>query len=139
LFFFCQISIFEMIKERSTALLVIASDGIWDVMSPQQVVDLLDQHSNSHHLHEQLMDDGQQTKSPIHQSIQQLAQSLSQHLVDGAFGIKKNNDDVTAVVAALSLDPFPQTSGRPMAHPEYRISTKDGELLPPVLGAHAYS
>jgi len=98
-----DVTVFEMSDTTTSALLVIASDGVWDVMSASQVMEIVDADPVSNQLHQQLNDQGNSTQYSY--SCTQLAQSLAHRVVNSAFDIKKNNDDVTAIVAGLSLNP----------------------------------
>lgn len=91
---------FELSQDRTSAMLVIATDGVWDVLSANQVVGLIDQHPASRQLYKELMQD----KTSHSASVKDCSQALAKHVVDSAFDVKKNNDDVTAIVAGLSLN-----------------------------------
>lgn len=118
-----------MEEGQTTALIVMASDGVWDVMSPEQVVELLDKDPKSHQFHQHMSSEGGVSDA------QALAQSLAQNIVNAAFGIKKNNDDVTSVVAGINLK-APSDHIIPISTSRSR---DDVEPLPPLAGALSHS
>ena len=80
--------------QRRAAVLVLATDGVWDVLDPSAVAALVDR---SAHLRD---GPGLAGGGAV---AQEAVDCVAEMLVAAAKGVEKNNDDVTAVVAAFGL------------------------------------
>jgi serine/threonine protein phosphatase PrpC len=88
--------------------LVVATDGVWDVLRPgacarmlQQVVDDAEaQHHDNHHGGAG-GDAAAEAGTSVTAPFTNVAQAAVERLVSAARGVEKNNDDVTAIVVTL--------------------------------------
>ena len=72
-------------------LLVVASDGVWDVLSPETCAKML----------QETVDDVQPSVANSSSGPAVIAKVAAKRLTDAAHSVVKNNDDVTAIVVSL--------------------------------------
>ena len=93
------------LEEPGLICLVVATDGVWDVLSPEACARMLQEAVDACASKEGEGDEEMEIACSVPEQYASAAQSAVERVVDSARGVVKNNDDVTAVVVTLWNQP----------------------------------